>query len=283
MSLRSLRHAAACGLALALAALVAVLCLSSSAEAQFLDQWFGGGGYSGGYSDYGYQPRYRQRRQFRRERAAPGAESRQQQSQRRGQPRRDERAVFNETTASNSYCVRDCDGYFFPVGIYSGASDTASHQRACGRLCPGARMSLYVLRSGSDKIEDAVAARGGAAYSRLMASIHRQGDSEKDKDCSCHAGQPEEQPTNSIYRDPTLRRGDAVMTAHGVEVFHGGGRFPYTKHDFRPLSRSPDVEEPTRRKLAALERASRHGGLEKRAGRALSEHRSHSQDHRRRN
>ena len=174
--------------------------------------------------------------------------------------------------------MRECDGYFFPVGLYSSASDTASHQRACGRLCPGARTTLYVMRGGSDKIDDAVAARGGGSYSRLMASLQRKGEGDKDKECSCHTGQPNESSIEAIYLDPTLRRGDAVMTTHGVEIFHGGSRYPYSKNDFRPLARSPDLDEPIRRRLAALERASKHarGAVERRAARPVGERRSQS-------
>ncbi|MBG0811476.1 DUF2865 domain-containing protein [Methylosinus sp. H3A] len=268
--------------------LIAALEPHSAFAQDFFQQLFGGGG--GGYSDYGgaggYYPSHRRharahaRRQYapQERRAEPQPHSHRRAAH-DGEP---ERAVYTETAGGGrSYCVRECDGYFFPVGLYSSASDTASHQRACGRLCPGARTTLYVMRGGSDKIEDAVAARGGGSYSRLMASLQRKGEGEKDKECSCHAGQSNggqsnESSIEAIYLDPTLRRGDAVMTTRGVEIFHGASRYPYSKNDFRPLARSPDLDEPIRRRLAALERASRHarGAVERRAARPVGEHRS---------
>ncbi len=250
-----------------------------------MQQLFGGGGGGGGYSDYGGgYPSYRRHAGSRRHayaRQAPRAEPQPRSHPRaarvRGEP---ERSVYTETASGGrSYCVRECDGYFFPVGLYSSASDTASHQRACGRLCPGARTTLYVMRGGSDKMEDAVAARGGGSYSRLMASLQRKAEGDKDKECSCHAGQSNESSIEAIYLDPTLRRGDAVMTTHRVEIFHGGSRYPYSKNDFRPLARSPDLDEPVRRRLAALERASKHArgaAVERRAARPLGERRSQS-------
>jgi hypothetical protein len=173
-----------------------------------------------------------------------------------------------------SYCVRDCDGYFFPVGVYTGSADTAAHQRACGSLCPGARTTLFILRAGSDKIEDAVAARGRGSYSRLAASLRRRGEAEKGERCSCQS-ETAEVPTSALYHDPTLRRGDAVMTQRGVEVFHGGGRYPFTASDFRPLSQTRDVPEGMRRRLAALDRAAMRGRYaERRAAGTPREHRS---------
>ncbi|WP_159727405.1 DUF2865 domain-containing protein [Methylosinus sp. Ce-a6] len=265
------------------AALSSAFDISSASAQDFFQQLFGGGG--GGYSDYGggYYPSHRRHARARspghsytarERRAEPQPSSRHRAGGTGGEP---ERSVYAETgSGGRSYCVRECDGYFFPVGLYSSSSDTASHQRACGRLCPGARTTLYVMRGGSDKIEDAVAARGGGAYARLMASLQRKGDGEKDKDCSCHSGRVHESAIEAIFLDPTLRRGDAVMTAHGVEIFHGASRYPYAKSDFRPLARSPDLDEPIRRRLAALERASKHGrgAAERRAARPLDEHRS---------
>ncbi|WP_036290612.1 DUF2865 domain-containing protein [Methylosinus sp. PW1] len=283
----SRRRLAAVG-GLILGFLIAALEPSSAFAQDFFQQLFGGGG--GGYSDYGGAggyPSYRRHGRARRHAAAPQERRAYVPRDRRGeQPARKasrggepERSVYTETAAGGrSYCVRECDGYFFPVGLYSSANDTASHQRACGRLCPGARTTLYVMRGGSDKMEDAVAARGGATYGRLMASLQRKNEGEKDMECSCHAGQTNESSIEAIYLDPTLRRGDAVMTTHGVEIFHGGSRYPYSKNDFRPLARSPDLDEPIRRRLAALERASKHGrpSLERRAARPVSERRSQS-------
>jgi hypothetical protein len=258
--------------------------VSSATVLDFFQQLLGGGG--SGYSDNsgGHYRSYRRHARAHAPRHSYAAQGRRAEPRQPPRPGRaggpPERSVSTETASgARSYCVRECDGYFFPVGLYSSSSDTASHQRACGRLCPGARATLYVMRGGSDKIEDAVAARGGGAYSRLLAALQRKGDGEKDKECSCHSGRANnENAIEAIYLDPTLRRGDAVMTAHGVEVFRGASRYPYSKNDFRPLARSPDLDEPIRRRLAALERASKHarGAIERRAARPVGERRSQS-------
>lgn len=240
----------------------------------FFQQLFGGG------QDYRYQDyRYRARPSYAPERWSRHRWRAARPADRHGggrTPSGQERAVFSESASgSRSYCVRECDGYFFPVGVYSSASDTASHQRTCNKLCPGAKTTLYVMRSGSDKIEDAVAARGGTLYTRLISTLQRRGDT--DKECSCHASGAAETPASAIYHDFTLRRGDAVMTPHGMEVFHGGAHYPYTTSDFRSLAETRDLPERTRRMLATLERASKHGrGGNERRAKLLGEHRSQS-------
>ncbi|MBY6243100.1 DUF2865 domain-containing protein [Methylosinus sp. Sm6] len=231
-----------------------------------------------------HAPRHALRQWRRAARIAPAAASPvEPQRPRHALPQTQERnAVAAPPGGLQSYCVRDCDGYFFPVGVYTGSADTASHQRACSSLCPGASTSLFVLPTGSDKIEDAVAAHGRGSYARLAASLRRRADTEKDPSCACQS-EAAQAPTNALYRDPTLRRGDAVMTDRGVRIFRGAGRFPYTDADFRPLSQTPDVPAGMRRKLAALDRAAMRGRApERRAAGAPSEHRSQSGSGRRR-
>ena len=50
-----------------------------------------------------------------------------------------------------------------------------------------------------------------------------------------HADIPHKGPV-SIYNDPTLRRGDSIMTAQGLRVFKGAAHFPYRASDFVSLA-----------------------------------------------
>jgi hypothetical protein len=273
-----LRAAILAGFALAAICAAGSFSSSDAAAQNFFEDLFGS------FPEHRYQRAYPSAgRQARAKRTRPGWTSAAPPSAARIERSRYVPAALPERGLAadqpgglQSYCVRDCDGYFFPVGVYSGSADTAAHQRACSSLCPGARTTLFILRNGSDKIEDAVAARGGrSAYSRLTASLRRRGETGKSESCSCHSG-AEESPASAILHDPTLRRGDVVMTTHGVEVFRGGGRFPYSARDFHPLRQTGDISPSLRRKLTALERASRpESGQERRVG-GLDEHRSES-------
>ena len=150
-----------------------------------------------------------------------------------------------------SMCVRLCDGFAFPVGAYNGDGDRASHEATCQAECPGAQTALYVLPNGSEALAEATEARSGRAYSQMPAAFHYTTFLEDS--CSCHprgGGR-----LASLLHDFTLRRGDAVMTATGVKVFHGG-HLPYRPADFITLARSRDVASGRRATFHAIERAS---------------------------
>ena len=151
-----------------------------------------------------------------------------------------------------SICVRSCDGFAFPVGAFHGEGDIAAHEATCRTECPGAQTALYVLPNGSSSIDEAVDAHSGRAYSQKASGFHYT--TYLDESCSCHP-----QGGNriaSLLHDFTLRRGDAVVTATGVKVFHGGGHFPYRQADFIRLAQSRDVRQSALTSFRAIERAS---------------------------
>ena len=154
--------------------------------------------------------------------------------------------------ARQSMCVRLCDGFAFPVGAYHGEQDRAPHEAACQSQCPGARTALYVTPVGTDAMREAVSVGTGRTYSELPDAFHYT--SVLSDACSCHP--PSGNRIASLLRDFTLRRGDAVMTARGVQVFHGGTHYPYSRRDFVALARSPDVRPADRHTFHAIERAS---------------------------
>jgi len=158
-----------------------------------------------------------------------------------------------QAMSRRSVCVRTCDGYFFPIANYSGSSDTRSHEATCEKMCPGAETKLYVLPAGSDKIEEATAARGGGLYQEI--SLRANNAEKKGGSCSCHsvAGDPVE--SQALLNDFTLRPGDSVVTSRGVRVFRGGRHYPHQAGDFLSLAETRDIPRSTRGALAMIERA----------------------------
>ncbi len=63
----------------------------------------------------------------------------------------------------------------------------------------------------------------------------------------------------AILEDPTLRRGDAVMTAEGLRIFVGSNASPHRRNDFVALANSGgDISKTTEKILVNLNR--RPGG-----------------------
>ncbi len=150
-----------------------------------------------------------------------------------------------------SVCVRDCDGYFFPVGNLDHKSEITTHQAICASLCPQAETRLFVIPKGSENIEEAREARGGRLYSRFMAKLKASRASPAP--CACHAAGGDPVDYKAVLNDPTLRAGDFIVTDKGVRVFRGGG-FPHKNSDFTSLARVRDIPRFQRGVLAAIDR-----------------------------
>lgn len=142
-------------------------------------------------------------------------------------------------SSRTSYCVRSCDGFYFPVGNPDGG-DLAAHESACARACPDAETAVYVASAGSKGIEDAVN-RKGVRYEALKTAFNHR--TQYDNACTCNSSKR----NYSVMTDFTLRKGDMVMSGEGLRVFRGTETYPYRKADFG---------RPETAKLSAAERAS---------------------------
>jgi hypothetical protein len=126
--------------------------------------------------------------------------------------RRREEGVRSEGP-SNSYgrgaafCVRLCDGRFFPIA----ASGTATPAAVCEALCPAARTRIF---KGS-AIDHAVASDGTGYDDLKTAFAYRK---HVVPDCSCNGKDPFGLARVEVESDPTLRTGDYVAGKDGLKV-----------------------------------------------------------------
>lgn len=146
----------------------------------------------------------------------------------RSQSEQSRTATGENVGGPRAYCVRTCDGFFFPMGPATSGDARQAQQDSCNAMCPGAEVALYsVSRQGS--IEDAVNSRG-QTYSALRTAFRfRQG---LERTCSCQGAAANGLARLPITHDVTLRPGDVVVTDTGVQVFRGAARFPYQPRDF---------------------------------------------------
>ena len=154
-------------------------------------------------------------------------------------------------------CVRLCDGFFFPSATSSGGDE------ACAAQCPDAPTTRYTEPVGSDRIEDAVSTRG-ALYSALpVANRYR---TTFDNTCRCHRSLIRGYSASALT-DPTMRKGDLVMTSKGFLVFEGAKTRSVTPSDFVALSQARSLPKDLRTALVAMESAS---ALQRQVGAAPS-------------
>lgn len=120
-----------------------------------------------------------------------------------------------------SFCVRTCDGYYFPLGDLDNSRDLSLHEESCRAACPSAETVLFVSR-GSRDIADAVSRSDGAPYTALpTAFLHRD---TRVAGCSCK--RPDGMTQLMSRPDRTLRPGDVLVTPEGARVVRRDGALP---------------------------------------------------------
>ncbi len=160
-------------------------------------------------------------------------------------------AMASADGSSRSYCVRSCDGYFFPIGASARGEGRQAQAAACDAMCPGATMRLFSSRNGS--IETA-RTDGGQLYT-ATATAFRYRESLVPA-CSCQGSVTQGLARLALTQDHTLRTGDVVVMESGVRVFRDGGRFPYRPRDFVTAQAYGRLSPDLRQRVREIEEAS---------------------------
>ena len=125
-------------------------------------------------------------------------------------PRRERRVRYSgggSGGGGQAFCVRSCDGRYFPVT----ASDNASRAASCNSFCPASETKVF---SGSS-IDNATA-EDGKAYSDLPNAFRYR--NELVSGCTCNGKDQIGLAPVKIENDPTLRKGDIVAGENGLLV-----------------------------------------------------------------
>lgn len=141
-----------------------------------------------------------------------------------------------------AYCVRLCDGRFFPLTPTANMTPV----KLCSALCPASRTKVFEGAS-----LEAATTPEGARYEALpTAYLFRK---ELVPDCTCNGKNPLGLAKIDLSADPTLQAGDIVATAEGLKVFNGGGNSVRHKEaSFVPLQKSALVPGSMRRTLNSM-------------------------------
>jgi Protein of unknown function (DUF2865) len=125
-----------------------------------------------------------------------------------------------------AYCVRTCDGRYFPIS----ASDNQSRAASCNNFCPASETK--VVYGGN--IEGA-ATEDGKPYSELPNAYRYR--NEIVADCTCNGKDQVGLAPVKIESDPTLRKGDIVAGADGLMVAGRGADKRGASLNFSPAPR----------------------------------------------
>ncbi|MBW7969241.1 DUF2865 domain-containing protein [Bradyrhizobium sp. BR 10289] len=106
-----------------------------------------------------------------------------------------------------AYCVRGCDGRYFPAQ----GNDAESKAQSCKSFCPTSETSLVY----GGNIDDATTDKG-KPYSDLPNAFRYR--NEIVAGCTCNGKDPVGLAQVKVEDDPTLRKGDIVASSDGLVV-----------------------------------------------------------------
>ena len=131
---------------------------------------------------------------------------------------------------SSGFCVRTCDGRFFPVR----ASGGMSAAELCKSFCPAAKTKIF---SGG-KIDHSVASDGTRYADLDNAFLYRERTVDN---CTCNGKDGFGLAPLDAASDPTLRPGDIVATNEGLVTFSGNRKS--NTAEFTPIEKSGGSNE----------------------------------------
>lgn len=121
------------------------------------------------------------------------------------EPRGRERVVSRNAGPVRGFCVRTCDGHYFPVQAHPGMSAAD----ACHSFCPASETRVY---SGSDI--DYATTSDGSRYADLPNAYRYR--KQLVSGCTCDGRSAFGVARVDLANDPTLRPGDVVATKNGL-------------------------------------------------------------------
>ena len=141
-----------------------------------------------------------------------------------------------------NYCVRTCDGKFFPVN--GGRHGEGALDKVCKAMCPAAETKIY---RGAG-IESAKAGDGKEYTALPTAFAYRNGIADN---CTCNGRDPFGVVNVDISQDPTLRGGDIVVRPKDVVVFQNGPA-AHESGNFTPVENAKNVSATIRKQISVI-------------------------------
>jgi hypothetical protein len=140
-------------------------------------------------------------------------------------PRHERRRYVSDDSGGQAYCVRTCDGRYFPLP----SSDNQSRAATCSKFCPASETKV-VYGSSIDSAET----ENGKAYSELPNAFRFR--KELVAGCTCNGKDSGGLASIKIEDDPTLQKGDIVAGEKGLVVASRSSDRRGASLNFSPVS-----------------------------------------------
>ena len=139
-----------------------------------------------------------------------------------------------------SFCVRSCDGKYFPLMRAS-----ASPVQMCQAFCPASPTKVFYGSS----IDSAYASNGERYADSENAFAYRKA---LRADCTCNGREPVGLAPVDLTLDTSLRAGDVIATTNGLVAYSGVRIGNDQTAEFTPVSSYPGLTAEVRARLGEM-------------------------------
>jgi hypothetical protein len=140
-----------------------------------------------------------------------------------------------------AFCVRSCDGKYFPIAARGGATPV----QMCQAFCPASSTKIFF----GSTIDGASAAGGERYADSENAFAYRKA---LRADCTCNGRDPAGLAPVDLTLDGSLRPGDVVATSNGLVAYSGIRLGAIQSPDFTPVASYPGLTAEVRARLGVM-------------------------------
>jgi hypothetical protein len=140
-----------------------------------------------------------------------------------------------------AFCVRSCDGRYFPLTTRGGATPV----QMCQAFCPATATKVF-FGSGIDGASSATGERyadseNAYGYRKALRA-----------DCTCNGRDPAGLAPVDLTLDTSLRAGDVIATANGLVAYSGVRLGESQTAEFTPVASYPGLTAEVRARLGGM-------------------------------
>jgi len=140
-----------------------------------------------------------------------------------------------------AFCVRSCDGRYFPLTLRSGATPA----QMCQAFCPASATKVFFGSS----IDGAASANGERYADSDNAFNFRKA---LRADCTCNGRDPAGLAPVDLTLDTSLRPGDVIATSNGLVAYSGVKVGADQTAEFTPVASYPGLTATVRARLGEM-------------------------------
>ena len=140
-----------------------------------------------------------------------------------------------------AFCVRSCDGRYFPLTARGGASPA----QLCQAFCPASVTKVFF----GSTIDGATSGNGERYADSENAYLYRK---TLRADCTCNGRDPAGLAPVDLTLDTSLRAGDVVATTDGLVAYSGIRLGASQTADFTPVASYPGLTAEVRARLGEM-------------------------------